>query len=186
MSKALLLFVVYVHQCYSGCCPHMSTKCTIAHGENFHFYHEVLDDDHVYLELETTQFEARYGRVMLPIPIHIWESIRHLGGAQMDLADKQDNELLATVESEVDQRIAEYQQATRQEPDRAGLLSFIGCLPYGGADSPRADQIHRGMEYFQHKRQRQREVRSLIAAIRGPWRCRPRAQGALVHPSAPL
>lgn len=112
---------------------------------------------------------------MLPIPIHIWESIRHLGGAQMDLADKQDNELLAMVESEVDQRIAEYQQATRQEPDRAGLLSFIGCLPYGGADSPRADQIHRGMEYFQHKRQRQREVRSLIAAIR---KCAPMPEGS--------
>ena len=26
----------------------MSTKATIAHGKNFHFYHEVMDDDHVY------------------------------------------------------------------------------------------------------------------------------------------
>lgn len=141
----------------------MSTKCTIAHGENFHFYHEALDDDHVYLELETTHFEAGYRRVMLPIPIHIWETIRHLGGAQMDLADKQDNELLAMVEKEVDQRIAEYQQAVREKPDRAALISFFGCLPYGRADLPRVDQIHRGMEYFRHKRQRQREVRSLIA-----------------------
>jgi hypothetical protein len=24
----------------------MSTKCTISHGENFHFYHEIFDDDH--------------------------------------------------------------------------------------------------------------------------------------------
>ena len=46
----------------------MSTKSTIAHGPGFHFYHEVLDEDHVYLELETTSFEAGYGRVMLPIP----------------------------------------------------------------------------------------------------------------------
>jgi hypothetical protein len=29
----------------------MSTKATIAYGDNFHFYHEVLDDNHVYLEL---------------------------------------------------------------------------------------------------------------------------------------
>ena len=28
----------------------MSTKATIAHGENFRFYHEVMDEDHVYLE----------------------------------------------------------------------------------------------------------------------------------------
>lgn len=143
----------------------MSTKCTIAHGENFHFYHEALDDDHVYLELETTHFEAGYRRVMLPIPIHIWETIRHLGGAQLDLADKQDDELLAMVESEVDQRIAEYQQAARERPDRAALVSFIGSLSYGRANLPRVDQIHKGMEYFRHKRQRQREVRSLIAAV---------------------
>lgn len=140
----------------------MSTKCTIAHGENFHFYHEVLDDEHVYLELETTQFEAGYGRVKLPIPMHIWETIRHLGGAQLDLADKQDDELLAMVESEVDQRITKYRQAT----DRAGHASLIGPLSYGGADLPRTEQIHNGMEYLRHKRQRQREVSSLIAEIR--------------------
>ena len=43
----------------------MSTKATLAYGKNFHFYHEVMDDDHVYLELDTTQFEAGYGRVMV-------------------------------------------------------------------------------------------------------------------------
>jgi hypothetical protein len=144
----------------------MSTKCTIAHGENFHFYHEVLDEDHVYLELDTTHFEAGYGRVMLPIPIHIWETIRHLGGARLDLADKQDYELLAMVESTVDQRIAEYQQATQGRPDRAELVSFIGCLSYGRADLPRVDQIHKGMEHFRHERQRQREVIALIGAAR--------------------
>jgi hypothetical protein len=80
----------------------------------------------------------------------------------LDLLDKQDDELLARVESEVDQRIAEYQQAT----DRAGLVSLIGSLSYGGADLPRADQIREGMEYFRQKRQRQREVNSLIAEIR--------------------
>jgi hypothetical protein len=144
----------------------MSTKCTIAHGENFHFYHEALDDDHVYLELETTHFEAGYGRVMLPIPIHIWEAIRHLGGAEMDLADKQDDELLALVEREVDQRIAEYQQAMREAPNCSGFVLISASLAYGMADLPRVEQLHKGMEYFRHKRQRQREVRSLIAAIR--------------------
>src|ERR1700744_4370957 len=136
----------------------MSTKCTIVHGDQFHFYHEVLDDDHVYLELDTTHFEAGYGRVMVPIPIHIWETIRHHGGAQLGLADKKDEELLAMVESEVDQRIVDYQQAVCEEPNRAGLVSFFGCLTYGTADSPRVDQIHKEMEYFLHKRQRQREV----------------------------
>jgi hypothetical protein len=30
----------------------MSTKSTIAYGPTFHFYHEALDDNYVYLELE--------------------------------------------------------------------------------------------------------------------------------------
>jgi hypothetical protein len=100
----------------------MSTKCTIVHGPGFHFYHEILDDDHVYLELETTHFEVGYGRVMLPIPIHIWETIRHLGAARMDLADKEDGALVAMIERNVDKRIAEYQQAVNESPDRAGLV----------------------------------------------------------------
>ncbi len=121
----------------------MSTKATIAHGDHFHFYHEVPDDDHVYLELNTTHFEAGYGRVILPIPIHIWEVIRHLGGARLDLVGKTDEDLLAMVEGEVDARIAEYQ-----------------------AEKPREEQIVRGMEYFRGEQQRQREVRDAIEKLR--------------------
>jgi hypothetical protein len=146
----------------------MSTKCTIAHGDKFHFYHEVLDDDHVYLELDTTHFEAGYSRVMVPIPIHIWETIRHLGGARLDLVDKQDDELVAMVHSEVDQRIADYRQVASDHPDRAAFASFIGCLPYGKADTPRVDQISNGLEYFRREQQRQREVRARIVDLRKP------------------
>ena len=106
----------------------MSTKSTIAHGQNFHFYHEVLDDDHVYLALDTTHFEAGYGRVMVPIPIHIWETIRQLGGARLDLVDKEDEDLLVMVEANVHQRIAEYQQALRESPDRARFVNLFGFL----------------------------------------------------------
>ena len=99
--------------------------------------------------------------------MHIWETIRYLGGAQLGLVDKQDDELVAMVHSEVDQRIAEYQQVARDNPDRASFTSFIGCLPYGKADTPRVDQIRNGVQYFQRERQRQREVRARIAAARG-------------------
>jgi len=143
----------------------MSTKCTIAHGENFHFYHEALDDDHVYLELETTHFEAGYGRVMVPIPIHIWETIRPLGGAQLDLVDKTDEELQTIVEHAVDQRIAEYRQALHEKPDRAGFIGFFGSLVYGVADSPRVDQVRKGIQYFQAKRLHQQQVKARIAAL---------------------
>ena len=144
----------------------MSTKSTIAYGKNFHFYHEALDDDHVYLQIETTQFEAGYGRVMVPIPIHIWETIRHLGGARLDLVDKADEALQAMVEQEVDKRIAEYQEALRERPQSAGLFRIVGCLLYGGAETPREQQIERGMDYYRKERQRQREVQAAVLALR--------------------
>jgi len=144
----------------------MSTKCSIAYGSGFHFYHEVADDDHVYLELETNQFEAGYGRVMVPIPIHIWETIRHLGGADLSLVDKSDAELLSDVETEVDRRIATYEDARRTNPERAGIVSVLGGLVFGMADDPRGQQIEHGMEFYQRKRRHQQEIRAAIEQLR--------------------
>lgn len=148
----------------------MSTKCTIAYGENFHLYREALDQDHVYLQLDTTHFEAGYARVMIPIPIHVWETIRHLGGAELDLVDRTDTELFAIVNKNVDERIAEYERVARERPDRAGFLAIIGSLVYGAADEPRETQIRHGLEYFQRERKRQRELHARIASLRSAVR----------------
>lgn len=148
----------------------MSTKCTIAYGGNFHLYREVLDHDHVYLQLDTTHFEAGYSRVMIPIPIHIWETIRHLGGAELDLVDRTDAELVAMVEKTVDERIAEYERVARERPDRAGLLAIIGSLVYGAADEPRERQVRHGLEYFERERKRQKELQARIASLRSAVR----------------
>ena len=144
----------------------MSTKSTLAWSEDFHLYHEIFDDDHVYLRFDTTHFEAGYGHVMIPIPIHIWETIRHLGGARLDLADRSDEELLAGVQKDVDERIAEYQKVASERPERAGLFAIIGSLAYGTADKPRDEQIRRGTEHFRHERQRQRELQARITRLR--------------------
>jgi hypothetical protein len=142
------------------------TKSTIAHGSNFHFYHECFDDNHVYLELEGMEFEAGYNRVMVSIPIHIWETIRHLGEARLDLIKHTDEDLLAIVEAKVDERIEKYQEALRANPKGAGWISFSGSLLYGGADKPREEQIKNGMEYYHRERQRQREVHEAIIKLR--------------------
>jgi hypothetical protein len=91
----------------------MSTKSTIAHGRGFRFYHEALDEDGVYLELEDVEFEAGYRRVMVKIPIDVWEVIRHTSPARLDLVDSSDEELRRTVERQVDERMAEYERARR-------------------------------------------------------------------------
>lgn len=50
---------------------------------------------------------------MIYIPIHIWETVRHLGGARLDLVDLLDEDLLAKVQKDVDERIAEYERDIR-------------------------------------------------------------------------
>ena len=83
----------------------MSTKSTIAYGRNFHLYHEALDEDYVYLELEGTKFEASYNRGMIPIPVHVWEVIRRYPGIDLKYADRTDAEIRRYVEQEVDERL---------------------------------------------------------------------------------
>lgn len=141
----------------------MSTKATIAHGKNFHFYHEALDDRYVYLELEDVPFEASYNRVMVPIPTHIWEVIRKHPGVDLSLVDKTDDELRSQVERSVDERIAEYSQLDNQK--RKGLFRIFGSLTYGEVDSPREQQVERGVNHFMELRERQRQIKRAIEEL---------------------
>jgi hypothetical protein len=134
----------------------MSTKATIVYGKTFHFYHECLDNDRVYLELEGTEFEAGYNRVMVPIPIHIWEVIRERGGADLSLAPLTDSELDARVEREVDDIIAQYEKIVAE----GGKPWFLM-----GADRPRDEQIAETQERLYQRRQHQREIAAEIEGL---------------------
>lgn len=141
----------------------MSTKATIAHGPTFHFYHEVFDDDHVYLRLEQVQFEAGSNRVMVPIPVHIWEVIRRYPGVDLSLAEKTDEELLAEVVRGVDERIAEYAAA---EGQTRALVALSGILVFDSVEAPRDEQIEAGMEYYREQRERQRKIIAAVDELR--------------------
>jgi hypothetical protein len=58
----------------------MSTKATIADGEDFHLYYEMFDPDSIYLELEGAKFDiyanSSHNQIQLCIPLRIWEAIR--------------------------------------------------------------------------------------------------------------
>ena len=140
----------------------MSTKVTIAHGPNFHLYHEVFEEDHVYLELEGTQFEAGYNRVMVPIPAHVWEVIRHYPGVDFTYADKTDAELRQYVEQEVDGRLKLYEEADERAK---GLVTLSGSLAFGTADQPREQQIAAGIAYFTTVREHQRQIKQAIVGL---------------------
>jgi hypothetical protein len=140
----------------------VSTKATIAYGRNFHFYHEVLDEDYVYLELEGAKFEASYDRVMVPIPVHIWEVIRRYPGVDLEYAEKTDDEIRLYVEREVDERIKRYAESSARSK---GLLSLAGSLVYGAADQPRQKQIDAGIEHFTKLREHQRQIKQAVEEL---------------------
>lgn len=140
----------------------MSTKATIAYGPNFHFYHEVLDEKTVYLELEGVPFEAAYNRVMVPIPVHIWEVIRRYSGVDLSFAEKTDDELREYVERKVDERIVELRRADEKAK---GLIAIWGIIPFGRADDRREEQIERGLAYFTEKRTHQRQIKKAIEEL---------------------
>lgn len=62
----------------------MSTKSTILHGDRFHCYHECMDDDNIYIEIENPdQVEVRTwgGKTYatLAIPARVWNLIVRKG-----------------------------------------------------------------------------------------------------------
>ncbi len=71
----------------------MSTKCSIAYGENFHFYEECFDRSNVYLEIEKTEFKVTSNSVMVQIPINVWREMFKTW-SQKGWSEEQDNKEL--------------------------------------------------------------------------------------------
>ena len=142
----------------------MSTKVTVAYGKNFHLYKEVFDEDFIYLEIEGVQFEASYNRVMMTIPVHIWEVIRQYKGTDLSWAYKTDEEIARYVEQEVDERIQKYQKAENEQSKR--LIALLGSIPYGVADTPRQQQIEQGIAYFNSLREHQLQIKQAIEELK--------------------
>ena len=143
----------------------MSTKCSLSYGENFHLYNECLDDDNVYLRLTKPAFQVDCDNLTVTIPIHIWETIRHHGTPDLSLCDLSDDDILAKVTKEVDERIKEHQNAEGNKNEQA-ILNILGCLVFGGAEEPRITQIESGISYYKAERSRQQEIKSKIEALK--------------------
>ncbi len=143
----------------------MSSKATIVYDDDFHLYREPGDRHHVYLQMRGTHHEAGYNRVMVPIPIHIWEVIRKQGGPDLSLAGLTDDQLLDHVADRVDERIAGYQKAVAEDASHLGILAFACGLPFGKADTPREEQIAKGLDYYRDLRRDQQEIKTAIEKL---------------------
>ena len=129
----------------------MSTRATLSHGPTFHLFEEVFDEEHVYLELTDTDFEVTPGRVLVQVPLAIWEVIRVHSPYDARLADLDDEALLALVEAEVDARVAKRER--------------FGFGVYGSSDDPREAQLERGLTWHRERRAAQRRVRAEVRRL---------------------
>jgi hypothetical protein len=141
----------------------MPVKVTLAYGKNFHFFHEALNHNEVYLELEDAVFEVGYRRIMIAIPIDTWETIRGLAAIRLDLLNALDEELGRLVEKAVDDRIAEYEKIKKSDTEKAELLRFNNSVIFGAVDETREQQLLKGLEFYKTERERQREIVSRMA-----------------------
>ncbi len=93
----------------------MSTKCTIAYSDSpehdFHFYRECFDDA-LYLELrgDIATFECESNRVMVRIPVEVWEVIRWRASVSTKYAGWTDEQIEAEARRIVEERSKEYQK----------------------------------------------------------------------------
>lgn len=139
----------------------MSTKASIAWGEDFHLYTDLLDEDAVvYLQIS---HPGCHHETTVAIPSDVWEYIRGFPGANLNLATASDADLQARVESEVDERIKDFIEAAGRNK---GLVSFCGSAVYGLADKPREDQVAAGLAYYTAEREQQQEIAKKIKAHR--------------------
>ena len=129
----------------------MSTKCSLAYGEDFHFYQDLFDEDIGYT-LEITEKCCDHTQKIL-IPYYIWETIKESAKTDLSLADKTDDDLFKIVENEVDSRLEEYNKSE----DKV-FRAFFGSAIYGPTTDSKEDQIESGMSYFKTEREKQQKI----------------------------
>jgi hypothetical protein len=141
----------------------MTVKTTLAYGRNFHFYLQAHENNYVYLELEDVPYEVGYRRVMVALPVDVWETLRGLAATQLDLINASDAELIELVTLKVDVRVSEYDRARSSGPEKADAVRFKNSIMFGAADTPREEQVERGIQYYKLERERQRAIVARMA-----------------------
>lgn len=143
----------------------MSTKFTIAYGHepdtDFHFYQECFDGDHVYMELrgQEVEYEVEQGRVMMRIPIEVWEvmRMRYGTGGSAPYAEVTDEQIEVAATSEVDENIAAWREYIEAGNDHGRRLREID-----GAAKSRDEQLAERRERHLQRREEHRERKGKI------------------------
>lgn len=138
----------------------MSTKCSIAHGDGFHLYNDCLDEEHVFMRLDKTYFEATPDGVTVKLPLHVWEYLRSFPGADLSDACLSDKQILEEAIEAVDSRLARSTEASRDQP--ITLTELGTTLVMGDITLPRDQQI---AMYVEHRRRQRTQQQAVLARV---------------------
>lgn len=141
----------------------MSTKHTIAHGEDFHLYRDAFEDGHVFLRIDNGLFEASPDGVTVRLPLHVWEYLRTFPGAELAAAQLSDEQIEQEAIAAVEARLA---RVSASPPGQRGLIELGGAFSMGPADLPREEQIRHMAEQLKREREKQRAVLARIDALK--------------------
>lgn len=141
----------------------MSTKCSITHVADFHLYNDLLDDEHVFLQLERVDFEVASGSVTVRIPVHIWEYLRRFPGADLSDANVSNDQILREATEAVDSRLVKVASASAEQ---CSLIEIGGSLVMGGVDLPRDRQIANYVAYREAQRAQKQKVLARVEALK--------------------
>ena len=138
----------------------MSTRSTLAYGEGFHLFHDLVDTDFfVHLSLDNVEFTVSPGNVTVKIPVAIWEFLRTIPTITLEYADMTDEDILWRVKSEVAVRIHMAEEEGSQQ--KSWILSR-SSLVFGDIKDPEEEQIKSGLAYFHHMRGMQQGIASKL------------------------
>jgi hypothetical protein len=141
----------------------MTVRTTLAYGRNFHFYVQAHENNYVYLELEDIPYEVGYRRVMIALPVDVWETLRGLAATSLNLINASDADLIELVTFKVDERVREYESSRASGPEKANTVRFKNSNMFGLADAPHEEQVERGLQYYKLERERQRSIVARMA-----------------------
>ena len=141
----------------------MSTKRTIACGDDFDLHQDLFDDGHVYLNLRGVEFEASRDEVKVRIPVHVWEYLRGFAGMDFSAAGITDLQIEQEATACVDERLAKYEVSDKDAGNIA--LRLGGVLTMGAVELPREQQITSYIRWLRQERDRQRDVLDRVSAL---------------------
>jgi len=135
----------------------MSTKISLAHGKNFHLFHDGMDENNEYIYLQITSCNECHNTKTIAVPVDVWETIRQIPGIKFDLINKTHDDIVNMVTAQVNERMNEYNAATRS--DEKNLINFCGSALFGNCSLSIHQQIKNGLDYYQEQREFQCKVK---------------------------